>query len=120
MNKLFLVCLFLFSSLFSQEVCNGTCFTDEEVKNLFINIQTLEQKDSLNLQIIDGLDEKIYMYIQSEELLNSQIIDYKKQITIKDEIIKEVEPKWYENKYLWFGFGVIFTASSVKMAGQIN
>ena len=34
-------------------------------------------------------------------------------------MIKVVKPKWYENKWLWFGFGVVFTAGSVKLAGEI-
>ena len=119
MSKLFLICL-LFSFVLPQEVCDGVCLSDEEVTNLSNNIQTLEQKDSLNLQIITGLEEKVYMYIQSEELLNSQIIDYKEQLKLKDEMIKAVKPKWYENKWIWFGLGVTFTAGSVHLAGQIN
>ena len=33
--------------------------------------------------------------------------------------LKEVKPKWYENKWLWFGLGVVCTAGSVKLAGEI-
>ena len=32
----------------------------------------------------------------------------------KDKLIKEVTPKWYENKWLWFGMGVVGTAIIVK------
>ena len=27
--------------------------------------------------------------------------------------------EWYENKWIWFGLGVVFTATSVKLAGEI-
>ena len=35
-------------------------------------------------------------------------------------MIKIVKPKWYENKWIWFGLGVGFTTSSVYLAGQIG
>jgi hypothetical protein len=59
-------------------------------------------------------------YIQSDSLYKSQIEDYKTKLQYKDEMIELVKPQWYENKYLWFGFGVIATAGSVRLAGQIN
>ena len=106
--------------LIPQEPCVGTCLSEEETINLFHNIQELEFKDSTNQEIIVNLNSQIYMYIQSDSLFKNQIVDYKKQILLKDEMIELVKPQWYENKYLWFGFGVIFTASSVHLAGQIN
>ena len=34
-------------------------------------------------------------------------------------MIQVVKPKWYENKWIWFGLGVVATAGSVKLAGEI-
>ena len=36
-----------------------------------------------------------------------------------EQKVKLVQPKWYENKWLYFTFGVALTATSVKLAGQI-
>ena len=119
MNKLLLM-LLIISFLIPQEPCVGTCLSEEETINLFHNIQELEFKDSTNTEIIGNLNSQIYMYIQSDSLFKNQIEDYKKQILLKDEMIELVKPRWYENKYLWFGFGVIFTTGSVHLAGQIK
>ena len=35
------------------------------------------------------------------------------------DLVKEVKPKWYENKWLWFSLGVITTAGSIKIAGEL-
>ena len=59
-------------------------------------------------------------YKLNDSLNVSLINDYKKQLEYKDEMIDLVKPKWHENKYLWFGLGVFFTAGSVHLAGQIN
>ena len=36
-----------------------------------------------------------------------------------EQKVKLVQPKWYENKWLYFTYGVLMTATSVKLAGQI-
>ena len=89
-------------------------------KNQICSILELENDVQSNDKIIENLNSQIYMYIQSDSLYKSQIEDYKTKLQYKDEMIELVKPQWYENKYLWFGIGVVFTASSVHLAGQIN
>ena len=117
-TKLFI--LLLFSFVFLQEPCEGTCLSEEETKNLYNNIQELQFDLDKNKEIIENLNSQIYMYIQNDSLNQSLIEDYKTKLQYKDEMIELVKPQWYENKYLWFGMGVIFTAGSVNLAGQIN
>ena len=119
MNKLLLI-LLIFSFGFTQEPCDGTCFSEEEVINITNNIKELEFDLQKQLKINENLDSQIYMYIQSDSLYKSQIIDYKKQLEFKEEMIKLVKPKWYDNKYLWFFGGIIMTSGAVYLAGQID
>ena len=119
MKKLLLM-LLMVSFFIPQEPCEGTCLSEEETKNLYNNIQELQFDIEKYKEIEENLNSQIYMYIQSDSLFKSQIDDYKQQILLKDEMIELVKPQWYENKYLWFGFGVIFTAGSVHLAGQVN
>ena len=112
--------ILLISFTFTQEPCDGTCLSEEETKNLYNNIQELQFDLDKNKEIIENLNSQIYMYIQNDSLNQSLIEDYKTKLQYKDEMIELVKPQWYENKYLWFGIGVIFTAGSVNLAGQIN
>ena len=112
--------LLMFSFVFLQEPCEGTCLSEEESVNITNNIQELQFNLDKQLKINGNLNSQIYMYIQSDSLYQSQIMDYKKQIELKDDMIKLVKPKWYENKWIWFGLGVMFTSGSVHLAGQIN
>ena len=118
MKKLILILMMSF--LIPQEPCEGTCLSEEETKNLYNNIQELQFDLDKNKEIIENLNSQIYMYIQNDSLNQSLIEDYKTKLQYKDEMIELVKPQWYENKYLWFGIGVIFTAGSVNQAGQIN
>ena len=115
----FIFILFM-SFTFTQEPCEGTCFSETEVINITNNIKELEFKLEKGLEIEANLNSQIYMYIQSDSLYISQIEDYKKQIELKEDMIDLVKPKWYDNKYLWFFGGIIITSGSVYLAGQIK
>ena len=119
---LFLICSFLFN----QEVCEGTCLSEEEAINITNSIKQLEYKDSTNTLIISNLNDQIKLYME-QHANDSLLIDLNMQkstlldnrIKLYDELIKEVKPKWYENKWLWFTIGALTTAGSVKLAGEI-
>ena len=101
-----LIFILLFSFSITQEVCEGTCLSEEETKNLFNNVQELE----FNLEKAKTLN------LEYEDLMK----DYETQIKLKNDMIELVKPKWYDNKYLWFLGGVLVTSGSVYLAGQIK
>ena len=115
-----LLFILLMSLTFAQEPCEGTCFSEDEVINITNNIKELEFKLEKTKEIEENLNSQIYMYIQQDSLNQALIIDYKKQLQFKEEIIDLVKPKWYDNKYLWFFGGIIITSGSVYLAGQIK
>ena len=112
--------LLIFSLLFPQEVCEGECYTDEEAQNIELYITGLEQKDSQNSKIIKNLNEQIQMYIQQTEIDSTIIENYKEQLEIKDEMIKTIKPKWYDNKYLWYAGGIASMILAIWAAGQVS
>ena len=112
--------ILLISFTFTQEPCDGTCFSEQEVVNITNNIKELEFELEKNKEIEVNLNSQIYMYIQQDSLNISLIKDYKQQLQFKEEIIDLVKPKWYDNKYLWFFGGIIMTSGAVYLAGQIN
>ena len=117
MLKKLLSILLIISILLPQKTYE---FTEEEVQSLYTSIRELENADSNNQKIIGNLNSQIYMYIQSDSLYQGQIEQYEKQIELQKAMIKEVKPKWYDNKYLWFGYGVLSMILPVWAAGQVN
>ena len=115
--KLFLVLLLTFSFLFPQKTYT---FTEEEVKSLYASIQELENTDSTNQKIIKNLNEQIYMYIQQTNIDSTIIENYIEQLKLKEDFIKELKPKWYDNKYLWYSLGVASMVVPIWAVGQIK
>ena len=128
----FLSVLIMLSFLFSQEPvlldetgdiqesCVGTCFSDEEVQNIELHITELENNDSLNIKIIGNLESQILDYKQLGINDSTVIANYKKQIELKDLMISEIKPKWYDNKYLWYTLGVASMVIPIWAVGQIK
>jgi len=118
MYKFLLILLLSFS--FTQEPCEGTCFSEEEVVNITNNIKELQFDLEKSVEIEANLNLQINSYIEQEKLNQSLIGDYKKQLEFKEDMIDLVKPKWYDNKYLWFFGGMIITSGSIYLAGQID
>ena len=118
MYKFLFILLLSFS--ITQEPCEGTCFSEEEVLNITNNIKELQFDIEKYKEIEGNLNLQIQDYIKNDSLNISLINDYKKQLEFKEEMIDLVKPKWYDNKYLWFFGGVIMTSGAVYLAGQID
>ena len=64
----------------------------------------------LTLQTYEGQRSAIQDLFM--KLLNEEIELYKRKV-------KLVKPKWYQNKWLYFGYGVLGTSTSVWLTGQL-
>ena len=115
-KKLFIL-LISISVIFSQQTFE---FTEDEVMELYSAIQKLEYSDSLNQKIVENLNEQIYMYIQQTEIDSTIIENYKEQLQLKEDLIKELKPKWYDNKYLWYSMGVASMLLPIWGIGQVS
>ena len=114
--------------LFAQDIQEPKTysFTEEQVLGFTNAIKELELKDSLNVSLVDDY-EAMVKRLEATAVIDSMLIANKTtQLTLlKDtnklleQKVKLVRPKWYENKWLYFTFGVALTATSVKLAGQI-
>ena len=126
--KRFIYCLLIsMTFLMNQEPCEGTCLSEEETINITNSLKEFEFKDSTNTTIISNLNDQIKLYMK-QHANDSLLVDLNKQksfllnerILLYNELIKEVKPKWYENKWLWFTIGIFTTATAVHLAGQID
>ena len=123
MKKLILM-LTMFGLLFSQD--KVYTFTEEEVVNMgnkVKDLQTTVENQTEQLGIYDELIKKFENQTQIDSMLLSfktqQVNILKDREVLYEKQIKLIKPKWYENKWLYFTFGVIATSTSIKLAGEI-
>ena len=110
----------MFSFIFVQEPCEGTCLSEEESINMTNNIQELQFNLDKSTEINGNLQLQITDYDKSILNYKEQIKLNEEQIKIKEDMIKTIKPKWYENRYLWFFGGVFLTSGTVYLAGQLD
>ena len=112
-----MVMLLIVSILFSQK---EYCYTEAEVQEIYSIIHTCDYNDSLNTEIQTNLENQIQ---NSEQLiLNNEFIiqELEKQLDLKDDLIEAVKPKWHENKYLWFSYGLVAIILPTWVLGNVN
>ena len=87
-------------------------FTDEEVIKLDSMMTWYEQNDSIQSQSISLLDNQVILYKQ-QAVLDSTLLFYtdqelsllKERVDLYMKLNKEIKPKWYDKKGLWFLLG---------------
>jgi hypothetical protein len=104
-------------------ICNysfaqpDTCFTEQQIHNISETLDSLHYTDSVNNQLISqqsSLIEDLEHIIKLDSLqLNyktQQINLLKSNIDLYVERQKKLEPKWHDNKLLWFTSGILTSA----------
>ena len=115
--KNILVILLIFSFIFPQK---EYCYSEEEVKDIYKIINECDYKDSLNVEIqtnLEGQVENCEQLVSKNELI---VVELEKQLELKDDLIKEVKPKWHDNKYLWFGYGILAIILPTWVLGNVK
>ncbi len=125
--KYIIYILFLFSVLLGQTEEETITLPKADVIEWANKLQGFEKSDSLSTIAISDL-ESIVFKLEENAFMDSLIIEKRElQISLLRETnelykdkVKLVKPKWHENKWLWFVYGVGATAVSVNLAGQIT
>ena len=97
-----------------------TTFTDEEIINLendFIYLQnmvdSLSYQDSLKSVMITILEEEI-------KLTNEELTWRGEQLKLTEQKVKLVKPSWFENKWLYFGYGAGLGVTITMLLNQLS
>jgi hypothetical protein len=102
-----------------------TCFTTEELYSISQTLDSLWIIDSLNNAIISKQHDLVKKYESVIQLDSLQLNYQKQQVELLQKNIdlyiqreKYFQPKWYDNKAIWFGSGIVtvfLTAFSLSL-----
>ncbi len=97
-----------------------TTFTDEEIINLendFIYLEnmvdSLAFEDSLKTILVSTLEEEL-------ELTNEELKLTNEQLKLTEDKVKLVKPSWFENKWLYFGYGATLGVTITLLINQVS
>jgi hypothetical protein len=114
--KNILVTLLIFSFIFPKEYC----YTEEEVIEIHDIISECDFKEQVHFKVEENLSTQIKnceLLVNNHKLL---ITELETQLKLKDDLIKEIKPKWHENKYLWFGYGIVAIILPTWVLGNVK
>ena len=105
---------YLLSLLICVPLMGQVTLSQEEILNIANNIKELEHSDSMKtvqIGIYDDLVKELESKIEIDSLIlvkkDEQIFLLKERDKANEKIVKLVDPKWYENQYLWLGIGFV-------------
>ena len=114
----------LVSSACFTQTSPDTCFTKQQVLDISMTLDSLYAADEINNSLIIEQQKMIEMQSSLIKLDSLQIVYQKQQIELLNDNIdlyikrqKQLQPKWYDSKGLWFGSGLvtaILTAFSIS------
>ena len=124
MKQLILILLFPIVG-FGQTVVD-TCFTTQQIHDISETIDDLYFKDSVNTELINQQTAVINKQDELIKLDSMQLVYKQQQIDLLESNIdlyveqqKKLQPKWYNNKALWFGAGIITTVLTGKLIVEV-
>ena len=100
-------------SLLTATLSAQTTFTDEEMVNLENQFLQLEFK-------VDSLSTQDSLKTLEVNLLNKKIVLLQEDLKMTEEKAKLVKPSWYENKWLYFGYGTTLGVSITLIVNQLS
>ena len=122
MKRLLVILLFPFIS-YSQ---TDTCFTEQEILDISFTLDSLTELNEINDKIIREQEYVIkdlrhLIYLDSVEIYHykRQIDALNKNVDLYIQREKYIKPKWYDNKAIWFGSGIISTILTAKLIVEV-
>tara|TARA_Y100000385_G_scaffold273895_1_gene316355 strand:+ start:592 stop:972 length:381 start_codon:yes stop_codon:yes gene_type:complete len=123
MKKIFIILLICPMTLFSQMA--DTCFTSKEIIDISETLDSLYYLDSINNEIISQQEQLVseletVIKLDSLEMIymGTKVHLLNDNINLYIEREKHLKPKWYDNKVIWFGGGILTTLLTGKMIVQ--
>ena len=117
MHNIIIGFILLLSTIFSQD---EYCYNEEEIIELQQYIEECEFKIEFTTNLGNVLSLQLNDLKKLDTLNKEVIVELEKQLQFKDQIIKEVKPKWHENKYLWFGYGIVAIIIPTWVLGNVK
>jgi hypothetical protein len=107
--KYFIALLFSVSITFASEKDSLVCFTKPEVTKLWNKIQLIRDSVEYLSSVVDAQDTVIDLYVSRSDIFIQQLKNRdealaacKKRSEELEKINQELQPRWYDNKFLWF------------------
>jgi hypothetical protein len=107
--KYLIALLFSVSITFASEKDSLVCFTKPEVIKLWNKIQLIRDSVEYLNSVVNIQDTVIDLYVSRSEMFIQQLKNRdealaacQKRSKELEKINEELQPRWYDNKFLWF------------------
>ena len=115
MKRLIIVLLLTFMPIFGQ-----SSLTDEQIFQIKAKVEKIQKENKI-------LTELVLEYEKSAEMDSLLIVKKDEQIKtlqersdLLEDQVKLAKPKWFENKYAWYGYGVFTVIANIWLYDKVK
>ena len=121
-----LIFILCFPILGFGQTVTDTCFTTQQIHDISETLDNLYYTDSINNTLITQQESVIIKQDQLIRLDSVQLVYKQQQIDLLESNInlyvkqqKQLQPKWFNHKMVWFSAGILTSILAAKLIIEV-
>jgi len=115
MKRLIIILLLICAPTFGQN-----SLTDEQILQIQAKVEKIQKEN----EILSKLVTEYQKEVENDSLLlvkkDEQIKILQERSDLLEDQVKLTKPKWFENKYAWYGYGVFTVVGNIWLYDKVK
>ncbi len=115
MKRLIIILLLICAPIFGQN-----SLTDEQILQIQAKVEKIQKEN----EILSKLVTEYQKEVENDSLLlvkkDEQIKILQERSDLLEDQVKLTKPKWFENKYAWYGYGVFTVVGNIWLYDKVK
>ncbi len=115
MKRLIIILLLICAPIFGQN-----SLTDEQILQIQAKVEKIQKEN----EILSKLVTEYQKEVENDSLLlvkkDEQIKILQERSDLLEDQVKLTKPKWFENKYAWYGYGVFTVIGNIWLYDKVK
>ena len=115
MKRLIIILFLICTPLFGQN-----SLTDEQILQIQAKVEKIQKEN----EILNKLVTEYQKEVENDSLLlvkkDEQIKILQERSDLLEDQVKLTKPKWFENKYAWYGYGVFTVVGNIWLYDKVK
>ena len=115
MKRLMIVLLLTFMPILGQ-----SSLTDEQILQIKAKVEKIQKENKILTELVLEYEKSVEMDSILLVKKDEQIKTLQERSDLLEDQVKLTKPKWFENKYAWYGYGVFTVIGNIWLYDKVK
>ena len=115
MKRLIIVLLLTYMPIFGQ-----SSLTDEQILQIKAKVEKIQKENKILTELVLEYEKSVEMDSILLVKKDEQIKTLQERSDLLEDQVKLTKPKWFENKYAWYGYGVFTVIGNIWLYDKVK